>query len=36
LRTQRLCRRVVTQLNLFFPSLMRSSGLPRIPRELAA
>ena len=27
--------RVVTQQNLFFPSVMRSAGLPRTPRDLA-
>ena len=31
LRTQKLRRRVVTQQKLFFPSVLRSAGLPRPP-----
>jgi hypothetical protein len=36
LRTRTLRSRVVTQQKVFFPSLMRSAGLPRSTRELTA
>jgi hypothetical protein len=36
LNTRRLRRRVVTQQNLFFSSVMRSAGLPRTPRGLVS
>jgi hypothetical protein len=35
LMVQRLRRRVVTRQNVFFPAVMRSTGLPRAPRVLA-